>query len=152
MNQLADAVRVTLGPKGRNVVLDKKWGAPRRSPMTEDESAEHERVPGESGGAVVVVVGGAVVVVVVAVTVQVVSPTRKNEPSTVCMSTHTSMCPYEKIGAELVKEVAKKTDDVAGDGTTTATATALPVVGRPGMPLLLIFESLMCVPLFHQTM
>ncbi|MEM9041590.1 MAG: TCP-1/cpn60 chaperonin family protein, partial [Actinomycetota bacterium] len=74
MNQLADAVRVTLGPKGRNVVLDKKWGAPT-------------------------------------ITTAGVSIAKEIELAD----------PYEKIGAELVKVVAKKTDDVAGDGTTTAT-------------------------------
>jgi chaperonin GroEL len=74
MNQLADAVRVTLGPKGRNVVLDKKWGAPT---ITNDGVSIAKEIELED--------------------------------------------PFEKIGAELVKEVAKKTDDVAGDGTTTAT-------------------------------
>ena len=73
MNKLADAVRVTLGPKGRNVVLDKKWGAPT---ITNDGVSIAKEIELED--------------------------------------------PYEKIGAELVKEVAKKTDDVAGDGTTTA--------------------------------
>jgi len=81
MNQLADAVRVTLGPKGRNVVLDKKWGAPT---ITNDG----------------------------------VSIARDIELAD----------PYERIGAELVKEVAKKTDDVAGDGTTTATVLAWTLV------------------------
>ncbi len=81
MNQLADAVRVTLGPKGRNVVLDKKWGAPT---ITNDG----------------------------------VSIAKEIELSD----------PYERIGAELVKEVAKKTDDVAGDGTTTATVLAWAMV------------------------
>src|SRR5215213_6808249 len=85
MNQLADAVRVTLGPKGRNVVLDKKWGAPT---ITNDG----------------------------------VSIAKEIELSD----------PYEKIGAELVKEVAKKTDDVAGDGTTTATVLAWSMV-REGL-------------------
>jgi len=85
MNQLADAVRVTLGPKGRNVVLDKKWGAPT---ITNDG----------------------------------VSIAKEIELSD----------PYEKIGAELVKEVAKKTDDVAGDGTTTATVLAWAMV-REGL-------------------
>ena len=74
MNKLADAVRVTLGPKGRNVVLDKKWGAPT---ITNDGVSIAKEIDLED--------------------------------------------PYERIGAELVKEVAKKTDDVAGDGTTTAT-------------------------------
>src|SRR2546430_1423718 len=77
MNQLADAVRVTLGPKGRNVVLEKKWGAPT---ITNDGVSIAKEIELED--------------------------------------------PYEKIGAELVKEVAKKTDDVAGDGTTTATVMA----------------------------
>src|SRR5213078_2277770 len=83
MNQLADAVRVTLGPKGRNVVLEKKWGAPT---ITNDG----------------------------------VSIAKEIED------------PFEKIGAELVKEVAKKTDDVAGDGTTTATVLAWAMV-REGL-------------------
>jgi len=85
MNQLADAVRVTLGPKGRNVVLDKKWGAPT---ITNDG-------------------------VSIAKEIDLADP-------------------YEKIGAELVKEVAKKTDDVAGDGTTTATVLAWAMV-REGL-------------------
>jgi chaperonin GroEL len=85
MNQLADAVRVTLGPKGRNVVLEKKWGAPT---ITNDG-------------------------VSIAKEIELVDP-------------------YEKIGAELVKEVAKKTDDVAGDGTTTATVLAWAMV-REGL-------------------
>src|ERR1700745_3503961 len=85
MNQLADAVRVTLGPKGRNVVLEKKWGAPT---ITNDGVSIAKEIDLED--------------------------------------------PYEKIGAELVKEVAKKTDDVAGDGTTTA--PGLPVArGRGGL-------------------
>ena len=79
MNQLADAVRVTLGPKGRNVVLDKKWGAPT---ITNDG-------------------------------VSIAKDIELKDP-------------YERIGAELVKEVAKKTDDVAGDGTTTATVSRGP--------------------------
>src|SRR3982075_2717520 len=74
MNKLADAVRVTLGPKGRNVVLEKKWGAPT---ITKDGVSVAKEIELED--------------------------------------------PFERIGAELVKEVAKKTDDVAGDGTTTAT-------------------------------
>ncbi len=81
MNQLADAVRVTLGPKGRNVVLDKKWGAPT---ITNDGVSIAKEIELED--------------------------------------------PYERIGAELVKEVAKKTDDVAGDGTTTATVLAWAMV------------------------
>jgi chaperonin GroEL len=81
MNQLADAVRVTLGPKGRNVVLDKKWGAPT---ITNDGVSIAKEIELED--------------------------------------------PYERIGAELVKEVAKKTDDVAGDGTTTATVLAWTMV------------------------
>ena len=82
MNQLADAVRVTLGPKGRNVVLDKKWGAPT---ITNDGVSIAKEIELED--------------------------------------------PYERIGAELVKEVAKKTDSVAGDGTTTATVLAWSMVG-----------------------
>src|SRR5881398_3881619 len=85
MNQLADAVRVTLGPKGRNVVLEKKWGAPT---ITNDGVSIAKEIDLED--------------------------------------------PYEKIGAELVKEVAKKTDDVAGDGTTTATVLAQAMV-REGL-------------------
>jgi chaperonin GroEL len=85
MNQLADAVRVTLGPKGRNVVLEKKWGAPT---ITNDGVSIAKEIELED--------------------------------------------PYEKIGAELVKEVAKKTDDVAGDGTTTATVLAQALV-REGL-------------------
>ncbi len=85
MNQLADAVRVTLGPKGRNVVLDKKWGAPT---ITNDG-------------------------VSIAKEIDLADP-------------------FERIGAELVKEVAKKTDDVAGDGTTTATVLAWAMV-REGL-------------------
>ena len=85
MNQLADAVRVTLGPKGRNVVLDKKWGAPT---ITNDGVSIAKEIELED--------------------------------------------PVEAIGAELVKEVAKKTDDVAGDGTTTATVLAWSMV-REGM-------------------
>ena len=81
MNQLADAVRVTLGPKGRNVVLDKKWGAPT---ITNDGVSIAKEIELED--------------------------------------------PFERIGAELVKEVAKKTDDVAGDGTTTATVLAAAMV------------------------
>jgi chaperonin GroEL len=77
MNQLVDAVKVTLGPKGRNVVLEKKWGAPT---ITNDGVSIAKDIELED--------------------------------------------PYEKVGAELVKEVAKKTDDVAGDGTTTATVLA----------------------------
>ncbi|MGH9278444.1 MAG: chaperonin GroEL [Acidimicrobiales bacterium] len=85
MNQLADAVRVTLGPKGRNVVLDKKWAAPT---ITNDGVSIAKEIDLED--------------------------------------------PYERIGAELVKEVAKKTDDVAGDGTTTATVLAWAMV-REGL-------------------
>jgi chaperonin GroEL len=81
MNILADAVKVTLGPKGRNVVLEKKWGAPT---ITNDGVSIAKEIELED--------------------------------------------PYEKIGAELVKEVAKKTDDVAGDGTTTATVLAQALV------------------------
>ena len=85
MNVLADAVKVTLGPKGRNVVLEKKWGAPT---ITNDGVSIAKEIELED--------------------------------------------PYEKIGAELVKEVAKKTDDVAGDGTTTATVLAQALV-REGL-------------------
>src|SRR5680860_910171 len=81
MNQLADAVKVTLGPRGRNVVLEKKWGAPT---ITNDGVSIAKEIELED--------------------------------------------PYERIGAELVKEVAKKTDDVAGDGTTTATVLAQAMV------------------------
>jgi len=85
MNQLADAVRVTLGPRGRNVVLDKKWAAPT---ITNDGVSIAKEIELED--------------------------------------------PFERIGAELVKEVAKKTDDVAGDGTTTATVLAWAMV-REGL-------------------
>ena len=85
MNQLADAVKVTLGPKGRNVVLEKKWGAPT---ITNDGVSIAKEIELEDR--------------------------------------------YEKIGAALVKEVAKKTDDVAGDGTTTATVLAQAMV-REGL-------------------
>src|SRR5919107_53411 len=85
MNILADAVKVTLGPRGRNVVLEKKWGAPT---ITNDGVSIAKEIDLED--------------------------------------------PYEKIGAELVKEVAKKTDDVAGDGTTTATVLAWSMV-REGL-------------------
>ncbi|NAZ83372.1 chaperonin GroEL [Kineococcus sp. R8] len=85
MNQLADAVKVTLGPRGRNVVLEKKWGAPT---ITNDGVSIAKEIELEDA--------------------------------------------YEKIGAELVKEVAKKTDDVAGDGTTTATVLAQALV-REGL-------------------
>lgn len=85
LNTLADAVKVTLGPRGRNVVLEKKWGAPT---ITNDGVSIAKEIELED--------------------------------------------PYEKIGAELVKEVAKKTDDVAGDGTTTATVLAQALV-REGL-------------------
>ncbi len=85
LNILADTVKVTLGPKGRNVVLEKKWGAPT---ITNDGVSIAKEIELED--------------------------------------------PYEKIGAELVKEVAKKTDDVAGDGTTTATVLAQALV-REGL-------------------
>src|ERR671935_302512 len=85
MDQLANAVRITLGPKGRNVVLEKKWGAPT---ITNDGVSIAKEIELED--------------------------------------------PEEKIGAELVKEVAKKTDDVAGDGTTTATVLAQSMV-REGL-------------------
>src|SRR3989475_868724 len=81
MDILANAVKITLGPKGRNVVLEKKWGAPT---ITNDGVSIAKEIELED--------------------------------------------PYEKIGAELVKEVAKKTDDVAGDGTTTATVLAWAMV------------------------
>src|SRR5258708_31291430 len=81
MNQRADAVKVTLGPKGRHVVLEKKWGAPT---IANDGVSSAKEIELED--------------------------------------------PWEKIGAELVKEVAKKTDDVAGDGTTTATVLAQALV------------------------
>ena len=85
LNTLADAVKVTLGPKGRNVVLEKSWGAPT---ITNDGVSIAREIELEDA--------------------------------------------YEKIGAELVKEVAKKTDDVAGDGTTTATVLAQALV-REGL-------------------
>jgi chaperonin GroEL len=81
MDMLANAVKITLGPKGRNVVLEKKWGAPT---ITNDGVSIAKEIELED--------------------------------------------PLEKIGAELVKEVAKKTDDVAGDGTTTATVLAQAIV------------------------
>src|SRR5215211_3712410 len=85
MNVLADTVRVTLGPKGRNVVLDTKWGVPT---ITNDGVSIAKEIELDD--------------------------------------------PYEKLGAELVKEVARKTDDVAGDGTTTATVLAQALV-REGL-------------------
>src|ERR1044072_8411384 len=85
LNTLADAVKVTLGPRGRNVVLEKKWGAPTLTNAGVSIAKEIELED-----------------------------------------------PWEKIGAELVKEVAKKTDDVAGDGTTTATVLAQALV-REGL-------------------
>jgi chaperonin GroEL len=85
MNVLADAVKVTLGPRGRNVVLEKKWGAPT---ITNDGVSIAKEIDLDD--------------------------------------------PWEKIGADLVKEVAKKTDDVAGDGTTTATVLAQALV-REGL-------------------
>ncbi len=81
MDQLANAVKITLGPKGRNVVLEKKWGAPT---ITNDGVSIAKEIELDD--------------------------------------------PQEKIGAELVKEVAKKTDDVAGDGTTTATVLAQAII------------------------
>ena len=81
MDQLANAVKITLGPKGRNVVLEKKWGAPT---ITNDGVSIAKEIELDD--------------------------------------------PLEKVGAELVKEVAKKTDDVAGDGTTTATVLAQAIV------------------------
>ena len=85
LNILADAVKVTLGPRGRNVVLEKKWGAPT---ITNDGVSIAKEIELDD--------------------------------------------PYEKIGAELVKEVAKKTDDVAGDGTTTSVVLAQALV-REGL-------------------
>ena len=81
VNKLADAVRVTLGPKGRNVVLDKKFGAPT---ITNDGVSIAKEIQLED--------------------------------------------PFENLGAQLVKEVATKTDDIAGDGTTTATVLAQSMV------------------------
>ncbi|MSX22375.1 MAG: chaperonin GroEL, partial [Actinobacteria bacterium] len=81
VNKLADAVKVTLGPKGRNVVLDKKWGAPT---ITNDGVSIAKEIELED--------------------------------------------PFENMGAQLVKEVASKTNDVAGDGTTTATVLAQAMV------------------------
>ena len=81
MNKLADAVRVTLGPKGRNVVLEKKWGAPT---ITNDGVTIAREIELED--------------------------------------------PYENLGAQLAKEVATKTNDIAGDGTTTATVLAQAIV------------------------
>src|SRR5690625_5258975 len=83
LNTLAEAVKVTLGPRGRNVVLEKQWGAPT---ITNDGVSIAREIELED--------------------------------------------PYEKIGAELVKEVAKRTDDVAGDGTTTATVLAQALVSE----------------------
>src|ERR1700693_5753630 len=81
VNKLADAVKVTLGPRGRNVVLDKKWGAPT---ITNDSGTVAKQVDLDD--------------------------------------------PYENVGAQLAKEVATKTNDVAGDGTTTATVLAQSMV------------------------
>ena len=86
LNTLADAVKVTLGPRGRNVVLEKSWGAPT---ITNDGVFHRQR-------------------------------------------DRALKTPMKKIGAELVKEVAKKTDDIAGDGTTTATVLAQALV-REGL-------------------
>ena len=83
LNALADAVKVTLGPKGRNVVLEKKWGAPT---ITNDGVSVAKEIELED--------------------------------------------PFENMGAQLVKEVATKTDDVAGDGTTTATVLAQAIVAK----------------------
>ena len=83
IDKVADTVGVTLGPKGRNVVLEKKFG----------------------------------------------SPTITNDGVTIAKEIKLEE-PYEKIGAELVKEIAKKTDDVAGDGTTTATVLAQAIVAE----------------------
>src|SRR5262249_12116839 len=81
VDKLADAVKVTLGPRGRNVVLDKKWGAPT---ITNDGVSIAKEVELED--------------------------------------------PFENMGAQLLKEVATKTNDVAGDGTTTATVLAQALV------------------------
>src|SRR6201985_729933 len=81
VNKLADTVKVTLGPRGRNVVIDKKWGAPT---ITNDGVTVAKEVDLED--------------------------------------------PYENLGAQLAKEVATKTNDVAGDGTTTATVLAQAMV------------------------
>src|ERR1700681_924841 len=81
VNRLADAVKVTLGPRGRNVVIDKKWGAPT---ITNDGVTVAKEIELEN--------------------------------------------PYENLGAQLAKEVATKTNDVAGDGTTTATVLAQAMV------------------------
>src|SRR3989440_10728482 len=83
VNKVADAVKVTLGPKGRNVVLDKKWGSPT---ITKDGVTVAKEIELED--------------------------------------------PYENMGAQLVKEVASKTNDVAGDGTTTATVLAQSIVNE----------------------
>ena len=93
VNKLADSVRVTLGPKGRNVVLDKKWGAPT---ITNDGVSIAKEVELED--------------------------------------------PFENMGAQLVKEVATKTNDVAGDGTTTATVLAQAIV-REGVKSCLLYTS-----------
>ena len=83
VNKVADAVKVTLGPKGRNVVLDKKWGSPT---ITKDGVTVAKEIELED--------------------------------------------PYENMGAQLCKEVASKTNDVAGDGTTTATVLAQAIVNE----------------------
>src|SRR5690625_6547812 len=83
LNTLAEAVKVTVGPRGGNVVLEKQWGAPT---ITNDGVSIAREIDLDD--------------------------------------------PYEKIGAELVKEVAKRTDDVAGDGTTTATVLAQSLVSE----------------------
>src|SRR5487761_480630 len=85
VDKLADTVKVTLGPRGRNVVIDKKWGAPT---ITNDGVTVAKEVELED--------------------------------------------PYENLGAQLAKEVATKTNDIAGDGTTTATVLAQALV-REGM-------------------
>ncbi len=81
VNKVADAVKVTLGPKGRNVVLDKKWGSPT---ITKDGVTVAKEIELED--------------------------------------------PYENMGAQLCKEVASKTNDIAGDGTTTAHSAPSPVI------------------------
>src|SRR5436309_2756285 len=96
VNKLADAVRVTLGPRGRNVVIDKKWGAPT---ITNDGVTVAREVELEDG--------------------------------------------YENLGAQLAKEVATKTNDIAGDGTTTSMTDFLPLlekIAQDKRPLLIVAE------------
>src|SRR5665647_3379581 len=132
MNALADAVKVTLGPKGRNVVLEKKWGAPT---ITNDGVSIAKEIeledPIEKIGAELVkdTLGpkGRNVVL----EKKWGAPTITNDGVSIAKEIELED-PIEKIGAELVKEVAKKTDDVAGDGTTTATVLAQAMV-REGL-------------------